>query len=136
MTYSDERAPDPRVTQLQGELAAASAQNQRLVSTLKDARDQIVALKEEVDRLAEPPSGYGVFLELFEDGSIDVFASGRKMRVVVSPAVDATATMRPKPRPTMSPSTAAEGTSPCAGSTTPAMVIPTRSRRVPFPRKE
>lgn len=52
MTYSDERAPDPRVTQLQAELAAASAQNQRLVSTLKDARDQIVALKEEVDRLA------------------------------------------------------------------------------------
>ncbi len=85
MTYSDERAPDPRVTQLQSELAAASAQNQRLVSTLKDARDQIVALKEEVDRLAEPPNGYGVFLERFDDGTVDVFTAGRKMRVVVQP---------------------------------------------------
>jgi proteasome-associated ATPase len=88
VTYSDERAPDPRVTQLQAELAAASAQNQRLVSTLKDARDQIVALKEEVDRLAEPPNGYGVFLERFDDGTVDVFTSGRKMRVVCSPGVE------------------------------------------------
>ena len=86
--------PDPvdsRVSALQAELAAATAQNQRLVSTLREARDQIVALKEEVDRLAEPPSGYGVFLERHDDGSIDIFTSGRKMRVVVSPDVDAEA---------------------------------------------
>jgi proteasome-associated ATPase len=81
--------PDQRMSALQAELAAAAAQNQRLVATLREARDQIVALKEEVDRLAEPPSGYGVFLELFEDGSVDVFTSGRKMRVVVSPNVEA-----------------------------------------------
>ena len=83
--------PDPvesRVSTLQAELAAAAAQNQRLVATLREARDQIVALKEEVDRLAEPPSGYGVFLERHDDGSIDIFTSGRKMRVVVSPDVD------------------------------------------------
>ncbi len=90
MTYSDDRTSDPRMSALQADLAAAAAQNQRLVATLREARDQIVALKEEVDRLAEPPSGYGVFLELFDDGSIDVFTAGRKMRVVVSPAVDAT----------------------------------------------
>jgi len=89
VTYSDDRMPDQRVSALQAELAAAAAQNERLVSTLREARDQIVALKEEVDRLAEPPSGYGVFLELFEDGAVDVFTSGRKMRVVVSPNVDA-----------------------------------------------
>ncbi|MGD9955617.1 MAG: proteasome ATPase [Candidatus Nanopelagicales bacterium] len=94
VTYSDERAPDPRVAQLQAELAAASAQNQRLVSTLKDARDQIVALKGEVDRLAEPPNGYGVFLEAFDDGTLDVFTSGRKMRVVASPDVEV-ADLRP-----------------------------------------
>ena len=89
MSYSDDRGSDARTLALQAELAAAAAQNQRLVATLREARDQIVALKEEVDRLAEPPSGYGVFLELFDDGSIDVFTSGRKMRVVVSPSVDA-----------------------------------------------
>jgi proteasome-associated ATPase len=85
VTYQD---PDSRVVALEAELAAASAQNQRLVATLREARDQIVALKEEVDRLAEPPNGYGVFLERFDDGTVDVFTSGRKMRVVCSPDVD------------------------------------------------
>ena len=89
MTYSDDRSSDQRVSALQAELAAATAQNQRLVATLREARDQIVALKEEVDRLAEPPSGYGVFLERFDDGSVDIFTAGRKMRVVVSPNVAA-----------------------------------------------
>jgi len=94
VTYSDDRLSDQRASALQAELAAAAAQNQRLVATLREARDQIVALKEEVDRLAEPPSGYGVFLELFDDGSVDVFTAGRKMRVVVSPNVEAD-TLRP-----------------------------------------
>ncbi len=91
MSYSDDRLADARYAALQAELAAATAQNQRLVTTLREARDQIVALKAEVDRLAEPPSGYGVFLELHDDGSVDVFTAGRKMRVVVSPDVDAEA---------------------------------------------
>jgi proteasome-associated ATPase len=59
-----------------------------MADTLREARDQIVALKEEVDRLAQPPSGFGVFLEACEDGTADVFTGGRKMRVSVSPAVE------------------------------------------------
>jgi proteasome-associated ATPase len=90
VTYSDDRAAEMRASALEAELAAAAAQNQRLVATLREARDQIVALKTEVDRLAEPPSGYGVFLERLDDGSVDVFTAGRKMRVIVSPDVDAT----------------------------------------------
>jgi proteasome-associated ATPase len=82
------RAVEERLAQVHDELAAAQSQNARLVATLREAREQIVALKEEVDRLAEPPSGYGVFLESFEDGTIDVFTSGRKMRVTVSPDVE------------------------------------------------
>ncbi len=70
-------------------MVALTGQNERLVATLKEARDQIVALKEEVDRLAQPPSGFGVFLEAREDGTIEVFTGGRKLRVNVSPAVDA-----------------------------------------------
>jgi proteasome-associated ATPase len=50
----------------------------------------MVALKEEIDRLAQPPSGYGVFLEAFEDGTVDIFTSGRKLRVAVSPEVSVT----------------------------------------------
>ncbi len=76
------------------ELAASRARAERLAETLREARDQIVALREEVDRLAEPPSGYGIFLELHDDATVDVFASGRKMRVTVSPDVDATTLTR------------------------------------------
>ena len=88
MTYSDDRSGELRVEALRKELAATSAHNERLMATLREARDQIVVLKAEVDRLAEPPSGYGVFLEAFDDGSIDIFTSGRKMRVVASPEID------------------------------------------------
>jgi proteasome-associated ATPase len=90
----DSRRIDERLSQVQAELGAATAQNDRLVSTLREARDQIVALKEEVDRLAQPPSGYGVFLERHEDGTIDVFTSGRKLRVTVSPSLDAESLQR------------------------------------------
>jgi len=69
-------------------LARLTENNERLVATLKEARAQIVTLKEEVDRLAQPPSGYGVFMTKFEDGTVDVFTGGRKLRVAVSPAVD------------------------------------------------
>ena len=58
------------------------------LGTLREARDQIVALKEEVDRLAQPPSGFGIFLQACEDGSADVFTGGRKMRVSVSPGIE------------------------------------------------
>jgi proteasome-associated ATPase len=82
------RVLEERLHEAQANLAAVTGQNERLVSTLKEARDQIVALKEEVDRLAQPPSGFGTFLETREDGTIEVFTGGRKLRVNVSPAVD------------------------------------------------
>ncbi|GGO23866.1 proteasome ATPase [Microbispora bryophytorum] len=83
------RVIEERLHEAQAQVAALTSQNERVVSTLKEARDQIVALKEEVDRLAQPPSGFGVFLEARDDGTIEVFTGGRKLRVNVSPAVDA-----------------------------------------------
>ncbi|MDP9392892.1 MAG: proteasome ATPase [Actinomycetota bacterium] len=82
------RGLEDRLGDMQAKLAAMSGQNERLVATLKDARDQIVALKEEVDRLAQPPAGFGVFLEANEDGSADIFTGGRKLRVSVSPGLE------------------------------------------------
>ena len=82
------RILEERLGEAQANLAAVTSQNERLVATLKEAREQIVALKEEVDRLAQPPSAFGVFLEAREDGTIDVFTGGRKLRVNVSPNVD------------------------------------------------
>ncbi|NHC47350.1 proteasome ATPase [Motilibacter sp. K478] len=87
-------ALEERLAEAQASLAALSGQNERLVSTLRDAREQILALKEEVDRLAQPPAGFGVFLSLQEDGTVDVFTGGRKLRVAVSPAIDASTLQR------------------------------------------
>ncbi|PPK94671.1 proteasome-associated ATPase [Kineococcus xinjiangensis] len=69
-------------------LAQTSTQNERLAATLREARDQIVSLRSEVDRLGQPPAGYGTFVAAHEDGTVDVMTSGRKMRVAVSPAVE------------------------------------------------
>ncbi|WDZ93169.1 proteasome ATPase [Nocardiopsis sp. HUAS JQ3] len=82
------RLLEERLREAQANLAAANGQNERLVSTLKEAREQIVALKEEVDRLAQPPSGFGVYLGSREDETVEIFTNGRKMRVNVSPSVD------------------------------------------------
>ncbi|GGQ82236.1 MULTISPECIES: proteasome ATPase [Kitasatospora] len=82
------RVLEERIVELQTNLAGVTAQNERLVATLREARDQIVALKEEVDRLAQPPAGFGVFLEKNEDGTADIFTGGRKLRVNVSPSVE------------------------------------------------
>ncbi len=82
------RMLEDRLHETEASLAGVTAQNERLAATLREARDQIVALKEEVDRLAQPPSGFGVFLQGCEDGTADVFTGGRKMRVNVSPNVD------------------------------------------------
>jgi proteasome-associated ATPase len=65
-----------------------TANNSKLLDTLKDAREQLVALREEVDRLGQPPSGYGVLLAVHDDDTADVFTSGRKMRLTCSPNID------------------------------------------------
>jgi len=88
------RQLEERLAATQTQLARLTENNERLVATLKEARAQIVTLKEEIDRLAQPPSGYGVFLERHEDGTVDVFTGGRKLRVAVSPAVDVEALRR------------------------------------------
>ena len=82
------RTPEERLRVLESELSAAQAHNGRLVATLREAREQIVARKAEVDRLAEPPGSYGVFLGKLEDGSLDVAVAGRKMRLVAIPDID------------------------------------------------
>ncbi|PZR61886.1 MAG: proteasome ATPase, partial [Chloroflexi bacterium] len=88
------RLLEERLREAEASIATVTGQNERLAGTLREARDQIVALKEEVDRLAQPPSGFGVFLGRHDDGTIDVFTGGRKLRVTVSPAVDVEALRR------------------------------------------
>ena len=67
------------------ELARANARNQKLTATIETARERITVLRDEVERLSQPPSAYGTVLQLNDDGSADVHSSGRKMRVGIHP---------------------------------------------------
>ncbi|HZC93247.1 MAG TPA: proteasome ATPase [Mycobacterium sp.] len=86
---SQSAARSPRdVHQLEARIDSLAARNSKLMETLKEARQQLLALREEVDRLGQPPSGYGVLLSAHEDDTVDVFTSGRKMRLTCSPNID------------------------------------------------
>ena len=74
--------------QLEARIDSLASRNSKLMDTLKEARQQLLALREEVDRLGQPPSGYGVLLGTHADDTVDVFTSGRKMRLTCSPNIE------------------------------------------------
>ncbi len=82
------RTLEERLLETKGQLAQAVSQNERLSATLREAREHIAALREEVEKLTMPPSAYGAFLGANDDGTVDIFTAGRKMRVSVHPEVD------------------------------------------------
>ncbi|MFO1538531.1 MAG: proteasome ATPase [Actinomycetota bacterium] len=88
------RTLEERLLETKGQLAQAIAQNERLSATLREAREHIAALREEVEKLTMPPAAYGTFLGCNEDGTVDVLSVGRKMRVSVHPDVDVEALER------------------------------------------
>ena len=65
------------------------SQNEKLVSMLQEAKQQIEVLKEEVDKLCAPPNTYGVFTRPNKDGTAEIIVDGRNMRVNVHPNLDA-----------------------------------------------
>ncbi len=82
------RALEERLLETKGQLAHAVSQNEKLSYTLREAREHIATLRDEVDKLSQPPSAYGVVVGKNEDGTVDVLTSGRKMRVGMHPDVD------------------------------------------------
>ena len=79
------RTLEERLLDTKGQLAQAVSQNEKLTYTLREAREHISTLRDEVDKLTQPPSGYGTVLGANDDGTVDVHAGGRKMRVAVQP---------------------------------------------------
>ncbi|MEZ5221222.1 MAG: proteasome ATPase [Ilumatobacteraceae bacterium] len=82
------RALEERLLETKGQLAHAVSQNEKLSYTLREAREHIATLRDEVDKLSQPPSAYGVVVGRNDDGTIDVLTSGRKMRVSLHPEID------------------------------------------------
>jgi len=83
------RTLEEKLLETKGQLAQAVSQNERLTYTLREAREHIAKLREEVDKLTQPPSAYGTYLDTNDDGTVDVFSGGRKMRVALHPELDA-----------------------------------------------
>ena len=67
-----QRALEERLLETKGQLAHAVSQNEKLSYTLREARDHIAALREEVEKLTQPPSAYGVIVGKNDDGTVDV----------------------------------------------------------------
>ena len=81
------RTLEERLLETKGQLAQAVSQNEKLSYTLREARDHISALRDEVDKLTQPPAAYATLLGVNDDETVDVQAAGRKMRVEVSPSI-------------------------------------------------
>lgn len=77
-----------RLYQSRYQLEQANKQNEKLAAALQEAKTQIEALRAEVDKLTAPPSSYAIFSSLNEDGTANVFVSGRKMKVSIHPAIN------------------------------------------------
>ncbi len=88
------RTLEERLLETKGQLAQAVSQNEKLSYTLREAREHIAALRDEVEKLTQPPSAYGTLLGTNDDGTVDVFSGGRKMRVAVHPDLGTTDLVR------------------------------------------
>ncbi|MFA9563473.1 MAG: proteasome ATPase [Acidimicrobiales bacterium] len=88
------RTLEERLLETKGQLSQAVSQNEKLTFTLREAREHISALRDEVDKLTQPPAAYGTLLGVNDDETVDVFSGGRKMRVAVHPELDLTTLVR------------------------------------------
>jgi proteasome-associated ATPase len=80
-----------RLYQSRYQLEQATKQNEKLVTTLQEAKAHIEALRAEVEKLTAPPSAYAIFSSLNTDGTGNVYVSGRKMKVSLHPSINGSA---------------------------------------------
>mgnify|MGYP003351406117 FL=1 len=79
---------EERLLEAQGQVSQYRTNNEKLTITLQQTREQLATLREEVERLTQPPNIYGTFSVVNYDGTVDIVAGGRKMRVAISPSLD------------------------------------------------
>ena len=85
---TDSTANETEVKQLHDQINDLTANNQRLSTTLREAREQLITLKEEVERLSGPPNGYAIYDGPAANDMVNVNVNGRKMRVSIAPSID------------------------------------------------
>jgi len=77
-----------RLSESRYKLDGTFKQNEKLTSALQEAKDQIQALRSEIEKLTSPPASYGVFTNTNDDGTVNVYVSGRKLKVNVRPGIE------------------------------------------------
>jgi proteasome-associated ATPase len=77
-----------RLHQARHQLEQANRQNERLNDALQDAKVQIEAMRAEVEKLTAPPSTYGIFTSANKDQTVNVYVTGRKLKVNLHPAIN------------------------------------------------
>src|SRR2546430_11186721 len=58
---------EEQLLQAKSDLMRVTAQNEKLVSVLKTERERLQALRDEVEKLTQPPATFGVFLRQNEE---------------------------------------------------------------------
>ncbi len=64
---------EEKLLEAKGQLAQAVSQNEKLTFTLQTAKEHIANLREEVEKLTQPPAAYGIYLGTNDDGTVDVY---------------------------------------------------------------
>ncbi len=85
------RLAERRANDARADARNLAAQNDRLNSTLREARQKLVDLKAELDALAAPPLERGLVTAVLDEGELEVSALGRQLRVSVLPSLIAEA---------------------------------------------
>ncbi len=81
------RTLEEKLIDIKAQLSDTSRRNERLSATLREAREHIAALRDEVEKLTLPPAAYGTYLGHNDDETVDIFTAGRKMRVSIHPEI-------------------------------------------------
>jgi len=88
-TRKELSAANEELVSMRERAVQSAGQKERMATALEEAREQITTLREEVDKLCAPPNTYGVYLSVNQDGTVNVLAQGRKVKVNLHPAVKA-----------------------------------------------
>ena len=70
------------------QIARLTGQNEKLSYTLREAREHIASLRDEVDKLTRAPGSYATVVGINDDHTVDVLTNGRKIRVTAHTDVD------------------------------------------------
>lgn len=82
------RTLEEKLIDIKSQLSDTSRRNERLSATLREAREHIATLRDEVEKLTLPPAAYGTYLGHNDDETVDIFTAGRKMRVSIHPEIN------------------------------------------------